>query len=100
MGKLERLRGDTHTGCKKHQKSRWNYLQEIFDSAFLKSRALWLPQVRRRHPDMWEVVVAAAQSEALQWAVVIAAVLAFAVRIYMTSGDPLMSDLYSHELDS
>ncbi len=49
---------------------------------------------------MWEVVVAAAQSEALQWAVVIAAVLAFAVRIYMTSGDPLMSDLYSHELDS
>ena len=47
---------------------------------------------------MWEWVVDAAQSSALHWTVIAAAVLALVYKV-LTEGDGLMSDMYGDDLD-
>lgn len=47
---------------------------------------------------MWEWVVDAAQSSALHWTVIAAAVLALVYKV-LSEGDGLMSDMYADDLD-
>ncbi|MEZ6031234.1 MAG: hypothetical protein R3C46_16010 [Hyphomonadaceae bacterium] len=49
---------------------------------------------------MWESMVAAAQSPALHWAVIAAAVLIYLFKVLTAGEAPLMGDMYHDELDS
>lgn len=49
---------------------------------------------------MWDLVVQAAQSPALHWAVVAGAVLAYVWKLFNSGEGPLMGDMYGDELDS
>ncbi len=49
---------------------------------------------------MWELMVDAAQSPALQWAVIAAAVLAYLYKVLSLDGGSLMGDMYQDELDT
>jgi hypothetical protein len=49
---------------------------------------------------MWELLVAAAQSSALHWAVIAAVVLIYLFRVLSAGEAPLMGDMYHDELDS
>lgn len=48
---------------------------------------------------MWEMVVNAAQSPALHWAVVGGAVLAYVFKLLQSGEGALMGDMYSDDLD-
>ncbi len=49
---------------------------------------------------MWEMVVHAAQSPALHWAVVAGAVLAYVYKLFSQGEGPLMGDMYGDDLDT
>jgi hypothetical protein len=49
---------------------------------------------------MLEVVMEAAQSPALQWTVVLGAVLAFVYKVLSSNNGSLMGDMYRDDLDS
>lgn len=49
---------------------------------------------------MWNSMVDAAQSPALQWAVVAVAVLAYVYKVLSSGDGPLMGDMYTDELDN
>ncbi|MDZ4760843.1 MAG: hypothetical protein SGJ21_07210 [Alphaproteobacteria bacterium] len=49
---------------------------------------------------MWDMVVETAQTPALQWAVIAAAVLAYVYKIFSAGDGMLMGDMYGDELDS
>jgi hypothetical protein len=49
---------------------------------------------------MWEVVMGAAQSPALQWTVVAGAVLALVYKVLSSGEGLLMGDMYRDELDT
>jgi hypothetical protein len=49
---------------------------------------------------MWDMMVAAAQNSALQWAVVSGAVLAYVFKTLSSGNGPLMGDMYPDDLDS
>ncbi len=49
---------------------------------------------------MWELMVAAAQSSALHWAVIAAALLIYLFKVLTTGEAPLMGDMYHDELDT
>ena len=49
---------------------------------------------------MWEVVMGAAQSPALQWTVVAGAVAAFVYKVLNSGEGLLMGDMYRDELDT
>jgi len=49
---------------------------------------------------MWDLVVEAAQSPALHWAVVAGAVLAYVWKLFSSQEGSLMGDMYGDELDS
>ena len=49
---------------------------------------------------MWELMVDAAQTPALQWAVIAAAVLAYIYKVLSSGEGPLMGDMYQDELDT
>jgi hypothetical protein len=48
---------------------------------------------------MWEMMVAAAQMPALQWAVVAVAVLGYVFKLFTSGDGPLMGDMFQDELD-
>jgi len=49
---------------------------------------------------MWDVVMGAAQSPALQWTVVVGAVLALVYKVLNSDEGPLMGDMYRDDLDT
>jgi hypothetical protein len=49
---------------------------------------------------MWEWLVEAAQSPALQWAVIALAVLIYLFKVLNSGEGPLMGDMYQDELDT
>lgn len=49
---------------------------------------------------MWDVVMVAAQSPALQWTVVVGAVSAFVYKVLKSNNGPLMGDMYRDDLDT
>ncbi|HVY91046.1 MAG TPA: hypothetical protein VG942_19410 [Hyphomonadaceae bacterium] len=49
---------------------------------------------------MWDMMVAAAQSSALQWAVIAGVVIAIVYKTLSSSEAPLMGDMYPDELDT
>lgn len=49
---------------------------------------------------MWELMVEAAQTPALQWAVIAAVVLIYIIKVLTSSQGPLMGDMYQDELDT
>lgn len=49
---------------------------------------------------MWELMVNAAQTPALQWAVIAAAVLIYLVKVISSAEGLLMGDMYQDELDT
>jgi hypothetical protein len=49
---------------------------------------------------MWDVMVEAAQSPALQWTVIAGAVLAYVYKVLKSGNGPLMGDMYRDELDN
>jgi len=49
---------------------------------------------------MWELMVAAAQSSALHWVVIAAALLIYLLKVLTTGEAPLMGDMYHDELDT
>lgn len=48
---------------------------------------------------MWNSMVEAAQSPALQWSVVAVAVLAYVYKTLRSGDGPLMGDMYTDELE-
>jgi hypothetical protein len=48
---------------------------------------------------MWDVVMEAAQSPALQWTVVVGAVLAFVCKVLNSNNGSLMGDMYRDDTD-
>jgi len=77
-----------------------NYFCEIFGEGFLKTTGVWWHQVAGDKRDMWEVVMGAAQSPALQWTVVAGAVLALVYKVLSSGEGLLMGDMYRDELDT
>ncbi len=49
---------------------------------------------------MWDMMVGAAQTPALQWAVVAGAVLTYVFKLLRSGEGPLMGDMYGDDLDS
>jgi hypothetical protein len=49
---------------------------------------------------MWDVVMVAVQSPALQWMVVLSAVSAFVYKALNSNNGPLMGDMYRDDLDT
>lgn len=49
---------------------------------------------------MWNSMVEAAQTPALQWAVVAGAVLAYVWKTLRSGDGPLMGDMYTDDLDA
>lgn len=49
---------------------------------------------------MWEMMVEVAQSPALQWAVLAAAVLIYLIKVLRSAEGLLMEDMYQDELDT
>ncbi len=49
---------------------------------------------------MWELMVAVAQSPALHWAVIAAALLIYLLKVLTMGEAPLMGDMYHDELDT
>ena len=49
---------------------------------------------------MWDLVMGAAQSPALHWAVIAGVVLAFVYKVFSSGEGPLMGDMYRDELDT
>ena len=49
---------------------------------------------------MWDVVMVAAQSPALQWIVVVGAVSVFVLKVLRSNNGPLMGDMYRDDLDT
>jgi hypothetical protein len=49
---------------------------------------------------MWELMVEAAQTPALQWAVIAAVVLIYIIKVLSSAEGPLMGDMYQDELDT
>jgi hypothetical protein len=55
---------------------------------------------RGRQRNMWDVVMVAAQTPALQWTVVAGAVLAFVYKVLSSNNGSLMGDVYGDDLDT
>lgn len=49
---------------------------------------------------MWDWMVAAAQTPALQWSVVAAAVIGYIFKLFTAGDAPLMGDMFQDELDT
>jgi hypothetical protein len=49
---------------------------------------------------MWEWMVEAAQTPALQWAVIALVVLVYIAKVLSSAEGPLMGDMYQDELDT
>ena len=76
------------------------YLCESFARGFVNSHGLASFQVAGEQRDMWELMVDAAQTPALQWAVIAAAVLIYLVKVISSAEGLLMGDMYQDELDT
>ncbi len=48
---------------------------------------------------MWDMIVEAAQSPALQWTVIAGVVLAYVCKLFSSGDGPLMGDMYGDDLD-
>jgi hypothetical protein len=48
---------------------------------------------------MWEVMMGAAQSPALQWTVIAGALLAYVYKLFSSGDATLMGDMYGDDLD-
>jgi hypothetical protein len=76
------------------------YLCESFARGFVNSHALGSAQVAGEQRDMWELMVEAARTPALQWAVIAAVVLIYIFKVLSSAEGPLMGDMYQDELDT
>ena len=48
---------------------------------------------------MWDMMVGAAQSPALQWTVIAGVLLAYVYKLFSSGDAPLMGDMYGDDLD-
>lgn len=49
---------------------------------------------------MWDMMVSAAQTPAVQWTVIAGAVLAYVYKLFTSGDGPLMGDIIGEDLDS
>jgi hypothetical protein len=67
--------------------------------SFLKPSSYGRFKPRENSDKMWDLMVGAAQSPALQWTVIAGVLLAYVYKLFSSGDAPLMGDMYGDDLD-